>query len=757
MKRFQNPFRSLFNSLTFGWKGALLGLILAAGLTWVWAAYHYFPAEPRWLSTMLWSAAGFLLAGFLGLALALMVWLLGRLPRLFLVVVTGSALLIGFSIWVSVAGVNSFLMRLALLIIGSTLLGSGVANLARNRDETTRKQRLIWISQLITGILLVAVYLLWLFMPGFSNPYYQNINASSLTLGSSHTIPDPSLPGTYQVEMLTYGSGQDRRPEYDEQADIVTPRVDGTAFITAWEAQRTRYWGFDQTSLPLNGRIFYPQGDGSYPLVLLIHGNHPMETRSELGFDYLCELFASQGYICTSIDENFLNISSATLLNSLFGSSIQTPIGDNQARAWLALEHLKLFRHWEGDPNSPFFHKIDLDQIALIGHSMGGEAVAIASVFNKMPYFYDAGTVKFDYGFNIRTVIAIAPVDNIYTLGGNGIELENTNYLVLHGSTDSDVYSFLGLGQYERTKFSGGFAGLKSSLYIDKANHSQFNSQWGKFDLYIPAALFLNNAQTMDVEEQQQITKVYLSAFLDLTLKNRMEYLSLFIDPSSADAWLPDTIYLNQAQTSTFQPISTFEEDTNLLTTTLTGGQISQTGIVSWSERAVQGKIPQSSHDSNAVFLGWDEPGYYTITFPDSIRDIPAETLLAFVLADAAEDPRSRAPVDPERMAREPIDLTIELIDADGDTARLALSQYSYLQPQIRVLLGKTRTQTQIPASEIVPQTFFIPLLDFQGANPDFDPGLLTGIRFRFDRTPSGVIAIDNIGLQLPAVSFAEQ
>jgi len=44
-------------------------------------------------------------------------------------------------------------------------------------------------------------------------------------------------------------------------------------------------------------------------------------------------------------------------------------------------------------------------------------------------------------------------------------------------------------------------------------------------------------------------------------------------------------------------------------------------------------------------------------------------------------------------------------------------------------------------------QTYEIPLADFVAANPGFDPAWLRQIRFRFDRTPSGVVLLDDVGL----------
>jgi hypothetical protein len=94
----------------------------------------------------------------------------------------------------------------------------------------------------------------------------------------------------------------------------------------------------------------------------------------------------------------------------------------------------------------------------------------------------------------------------------------------------------------------------------------------------------------------------------------------------------------------------------------------------------------------------------------------------------------------------EPIDLTIELIDDAGATARLPLSSVSFLQPQIEVQLTKASFIGGFAPSEIIFQSFEFPLADFVVSNPQFDLSQPQTIRFVFDRTPAGVVVLDNIG-----------
>ncbi len=61
--------------------------------------------------------------------------------------------------------------------------------------------------------------------------------------------------------------------------------------------------------------------------------------------------------------------------------------------------------------------------------------------------------------------------------------LENINYCTIQGSHDSDIPSFYGLNQFDRVKFTGANDWFKSAVYVYAANHGQFNTIWGNFDV----------------------------------------------------------------------------------------------------------------------------------------------------------------------------------------------------------------------------------------------------------------------------------
>src|SRR5690606_3877776 len=186
-------------------------------------------------------------------------------------------------------------------------------------------------------------------------------------------------------------------------------------------------------------------------------------------------LLASRGYILASIDENFLNSSPYDDLFVIDGLK-----DENRARGWLMLEHLKTWDTWNTTEGNPFYGKVDMQHIALIGHSRGGEAITVAATYNELTAYPEDANIKFDYDFNIRSLISIAGTDMQYEPSGQPIELHDINYLAMHGSHDMDVTSFAGANQYCRTQFTENSEFFKSQVYIYGANHGQFNTAWGR-------------------------------------------------------------------------------------------------------------------------------------------------------------------------------------------------------------------------------------------------------------------------------------
>ena len=269
-------------------------------------------------------------------------------------------------------------------------------------------------------------------------------------------------------------------------------------------------------------------------------------------------------------------------------STIAGPATDreeNGARGWLLLKHLELWRRWNEQKGNPFYQKVDLSNIALIGHSRGGEAIVHAAEFNRLTHHPDNANVLFHFGFDIKTLIAIAPTNSLYHLRGPSVPLRDINYLVLQGSHDGDLGCFYGAATYRRIMFTGQDYRMKAALYIYRANHSQFNTVWGQPDLEPPLQYLLNQGSLLSPQEQRTIAKVYVSAFLEATLHGAEEYIPLFRNFRRAVHWLPTTIYFSQFQDSDFRTITDFDQYADVTETTIPGGSQQGEHLGIWEQR----------------------------------------------------------------------------------------------------------------------------------------------------------------------------
>lgn len=721
------------------WRGAIAGLLVATIIVLALTIGEVFLGSWPVLSLLIFTAT--VLTAFL-----LPAWIFGRMlrpvPRAYRWALLAAFPLLFFPFIFADAG-GAFIVA-ASVAVSASILGASLWYLLGGSLKTgSRAARFAAMAGFAAGLALTAGGGIWLFSDGHDVP--TPVNAALLeqeSLPPTLDLPDPSKPGPYSVRTLTYGSGSDlHRPEYAGKTDLLTPTVDGSGLIKNWSGitgwARTRYWGFDPGNLPLNGLVWYPDGEGPFPLVLILHGNYLMEGRSEAAFAYLAEHLASHGYIAAAVDENFLN-------TSWYDAAAGGP--ETRGRAWLLLQHLSQWHDWNESDDNPFYRSIDIEKIALVGHSRGGESVSVAAAFNRLPYLPEDAGVKFDFGYNVRSVVSLAQIDGQYRPRDQGTPLENLNFLTLHGAFDGDAVSFGGSAQYERVRFTDGGDWFKAGIYIYAANHSNFTTEWVGVEKPAPTDLLFNQRPLMSPAEQRRLVKACVFAFLDASMngggmKGGPGYLPMFRDLRTARNWLPETVYLNQYLDSRTRIIAAFEEDIDLTTTSLPGARVWGENLSNWYEDQVQLKWgPKGSH---AVYLGWQDSGdqnlgaRYTIEFPDSGWCADRDCVLTFALADASDDG-----------AVEPIDLSLELRDRNGNSARLGLKDFSYLQPRLRAQYMKADILNTLPAYETVFQTFFFPLSNFVSENSALEPADIESITFIFDKTKHGLVALDDIGIR---------
>jgi hypothetical protein len=294
-------------------------------------------------------------------------------------------------------------------------------------------------------------------------------------------------------------------------------------------------------------------------------------------------------------------------------------------------------------------------------------------------------------------------------------------------------------------------------------------------------------------DEQRQFSKVMIGAFLEATLHGRSEYLPIFRDHRVAGAWLPKTMYITRFQESGFKALATFDEDVDVTTGSVPGVTLSGDSLATWKENLLTLRNGNDPINTNAVTLGWNnhirgddttklgKPASYTIALSDSLVGAlnvgpTSSVYLSLAPTDAKPGPRSPAkdttkkadsskkttppPKKPDAKAEKdttPVDLTIEVTDAGGRSARLPITRFGVPRRplEIHILRRHDEEQQRYPTQyEMVLQTYVLPLADFVRASPQFDPTHLRSIRLVFDRLVAGTVVVDDIGVSSSATPF---
>lgn len=607
-----------------------------------------------------------------------------------------------------------------IMILAFVAFSRGIWALCKNKVHTPT----ILITVGISGCIMIAAFIL-IGSKGFEDTYissYLELNTQEQESTEIAGMENIQKNGEYTVESLEYSP-------YKE-VDMVSGTVDLSMYVQAASGlngiYREMVQNYSVDAAPIAGTIWYPLEANNCPVLFFIHGNHSIRTDSYLGYEYLGEYLASHGYVVVSVDENVLNELS----------------GENDARAILLLENIKQVQKFNKDKSNALYGKINYEKIAIGGHSRGGEAVATAYLFNDYDCYPENGARKFNYHFNIQSILAVAPTANQYRPADHDVKISDVNYLLLQGANDQDVAVFMGTTQYQNVTFTGEGKYIKSSLYIAGANHGQFNSEWGLYDLSDPYNLFSNVANFISQEDQQSILKTYAKVFLDTTLGEDDTYRDLLTNYAKYKKYLPETVYVQQYQNSDFSCISNFEEDSDIETATMKGASISAKNTSIWTEKKLTFSNLQvkSERKNNALALKWSKTLDAEVIFQMNAQDVGSKSI-QFDICNMNES-------KVKEKNYETLDATVILTDQAGNTASASIAETTTIYPTLPIKLGKTQYLFDENEYKHQLQTVSIPSKAFISKSEDFDKENVVKITIAFNKQNSGNIMIDNIGLE---------
>lgn len=167
---------------------------------------------------------------------------------------------------------------------------------------------------------------------------------------------------------------------------------------------------------------------------------------SHLGYDYVQQLLASQGYVTVSISANAIN-----------ALDYDAPDGGATARATLIRKHLEAWTDFVAAGT----YTADLSNVVLVGHSRGGEGANRASL--------DLGT---DATYGVSGQVLIGPTDFGFQAA------PSTPTVTLLPYCDGDVSDLQGQNFTDASRDLTDQLAFHSSVLVMGANHNFFNTEW---------------------------------------------------------------------------------------------------------------------------------------------------------------------------------------------------------------------------------------------------------------------------------------
>ncbi len=589
-----------------------------------------------------------------------------------------------------------------------------------------RKTKMLYSMMLVSSIFVILSGIFF-----FGEGFQENKIADFLELSQEYTYDqmnaedltdiDGITMGPYQVMSLSYGE--------EEYSSLDSETIDLSMYVTDADGlagkYRTIFHKMNLEEAKVKGMIWYPEEETNCPMLFLMHGNHNINETSFDGYAYLGEYLASFGYLVVSVDENILN----TLSN------------ENDARAILLLENMKMVETYILNKDNMLYRKGDFSKLAIAGHSRGGESVAVTYLFNQLERYTENGVRKISYDFDIQSIIAIAPTVDQFNPADHVIELTDVNYLLLQGANDQDIYGYMGMNQYENIYFTGEEEYIKTSLYIANANHGQFNSKWGRYDLMYPNSKWINVKNLMDEKQQQQIAKIMIKTFLDVTLLEKDKHKELLYNYRKYTEILPDTVYIQQYEDSSETIFCDFEEDVILETGTLPDVFIHAYQVGIWTEalETYSNVGMKKARENHVLRLKWTNRTnpYIQVQIPES--DLKNQ-ILTFSICDADE---RRV----EENIYELLECEIVIRDSKNHSATINTKDYAILYPPIPTRLGKMQYLTGDEEYKKTMQTIRIPFSDFVSTLGNLDLQTITTIEIHILNKESGEVFLDKIGV----------
>lgn len=263
-------------------------------------------------------------------------------------------------------------------------------------------------------------------------------------------------------------------PAYSEDGSDFDPNVDFIARVYYPSADASAFDDMDNPNFEGIEVL-----EGPFPLVVFGHGQCGWESDNYLGTTHLLYHLVSWGYICVSINLDILQGG-----YSSYDSFIPH-------RGEIFLHAIQRMNTLNGDSGSLFYGRVDMGNIALIGHSRGGGG-AISAVNQNQ---------DLTSPWSLKALATISPVD----FGTDPVQ-DAVPHICLYGSWDGDLKR----GDGPRIWDGGVRTAHKEFVEIYGANHFHFTDN----------TVYSNELNGITRDQHQQLAQGFINAYFDVHVQN---------------------------------------------------------------------------------------------------------------------------------------------------------------------------------------------------------------------------------------------
>jgi hypothetical protein len=489
-----------------------------------------------------------------------------------------------------------------------------------------------------------------------------------------------------------------------------------------------------------------------YPVLVFLHGNHAtcgtgshpriddsleytatgtcppgyVVVPSHAGYGYIAEPLAARGYIVVSINAN-------RGINA--GEGVPGDAGLNLARGRLILKHLALLSQWNrGLTPTPaslgvsLKGQLDFQQVGLMGHSRGGEGARAAYA-----QYRDPGSPwprRIPDKLRFHGIFEIASVDG---QTGRVLDANGTRWNVLLPMCDGDVFNLQGVRPFDRMMSTRRESPerMKSTLTVWGANHNYYNTEWQESDSLGCTGhepLFSTRPGVSGSALQQETGRIPMLAFFLANVgQDREQSWDRLFDPQFP---VPPSL---AALTRVDRGMTPSPDDGLILRLEdfLGPTGLGTSGVPNDASNIHIEHGPLPGHDPllQGARISWTSAGENTWFQANFAPPGKGLSLTSYATLDLRID---RAPSGLNSYF-EPTHFSVQLVDAKGGLSEpLDIADYVELRGPVGGPFGDFHSMLQ---------TARLPLRAFRADHLQE----LRGVRFTFDKTPSGELFVTNL------------